>query len=160
MTEMSALLDEILPPTDSVRETHHFGVDPVPRAVREVRGFVRARVRGLADETESSVLLLTSELVTNAVLHARTRIEVTLALSAESVVVLVHDEDVALPEQDPYGPREGGWGLGLVQALADSWAMHRQSSGGKTVWFRVLRAGSRHVEDGAAARRGPERRDS
>lgn len=160
MTEHSALLAQILPPADTVRETHHLGVDPVPRAVSDVRRFVRARVAGLAHETESSVVLLTSELVTNAVLHARTRIEVTLALSTESVVVLVHDEDRALPEQDPYGHREGGWGLGLVQALAESWSMHQQGGSGKTVWFRILRSGPRQVQDGAAARRGADGRDS
>lgn len=64
-------------------------------------------------------MLLTSELVTNAVLHAPcTPLEVGITLAAESVLVTVHDLDLARPEQQPYYHREGGWGLGLVDALA------------------------------------------
>ena len=49
----------------------------------------------------------------------------------------VHDLDLARPEQDPYASREGGWGLGLVSALAEGAAMDSDPDGGKTAWFRL-----------------------
>ena len=87
-------------------------------------------------------MLLTSELVTNAVLHARTAIELGITIADDSVVVTVHDLDLARPEQDPYAAREGGWGLGLVSALAEDSAMDTDPAGGKTAWFRLPRTGT------------------
>jgi anti-sigma regulatory factor (Ser/Thr protein kinase) len=51
---------------------------------------------GLDGESEV-VQLLTSELVTNGLLHARTELRVSLALTAAEVVVAVHDDDPRLP---------------------------------------------------------------
>ncbi|MDP9408526.1 MAG: ATP-binding protein [Actinomycetota bacterium] len=154
------LLPDVLPPDDPVQASHHLHVDPVPRVVSEARRFVRAHAPELPPETVEVLLLLTSELVSNAVLHARTEIEVGLTVTQASVVVTVHDLDLAMPEQDPYLHREGGWGLGLVRALADSASMTRDPAGGKTAWFRLLRGPSPTVADDAAARPDAAVRDS
>ena len=114
----------------------------------------------LPQETQDSLVLLTSELVTNAVLHARTEIELGITVGDDSIVVTVHDLDLARPEQDPYASREGGWGLGLVSALAEVSAMQTDPEGGKVAWFRLGRTGSQHVADGAAARSTGGRTDS
>ena len=141
-----------LAPGEQVRESHHLHLDPLPRLVSAARRFVLEHSPDLLPETRDSLVLLTSELVTNAVLHARTEIELGITIGDDSIVVTVHDLDLARPEQDPYAAREGGWGLRLVSALADSSAMHTDPSGGKTAWFRLGRTGAAHVADGAAAR--------
>jgi two-component sensor histidine kinase len=146
------ILPGALAPGDQVRESHHLHLDPVPRLVSDARRFVLEHAPDLPPETQDSLVLLTSELVTNAVLHARTEIELGITIGDDSIVVTVHDLDLARPEQDPYAAREGGWGLGLVSALADTSAMHTDPAGGKIAWFRLGRTGTSHVADGAAAR--------
>ena len=146
------ILPGALPPGDHVRESHHLHLDPVPRLVSDARRFVLAHAPDLPPETQDDLLLLTSELVTNAVLHARTEIELGITIGDDSIVVTVHDLDLARPEQDPYASREGGWGLGLVSALADGSAMQTDPDGGKVAWFRLGRTGTSHVADGAAGR--------
>ncbi len=146
------ILPGALAPGDAVLESHHLRLDPVPRLVADARRFVLEHAPDLPSDTQDSLVLLTSELVTNAVLHARTSIELGITIADDSVVVTVHDLDLARPEQDPNGSREGGWGLGLVSALADSSAMQTDPEGGKIAWFRLGRTGAPEVPDGAAAR--------
>lgn len=148
----SRVLLEALPPGDTIETTHHLQLDPLPRLVSTARAFVREHAPPLPEETVDVLLLLTSELVTNAVLHARTQIEIGLTVAAMSVLVTVHDEDLTRPEQRPYDGREGGWGLGLVGALATASAMSRHPGGGKTAWFRLPRGASPRGGTGAAAR--------
>lgn len=149
------LLPKVLPAGDDVRSTHHLHLDPVPRLVGEARRFVLAHAPDLPPEVEDALELLTSELVTNAILHARTPLELGITVADESVLVTVHDLDLVRPEQRPYAAREGGWGLGLVRSLADDAAITADPDGGKTAWFRLARTAPRDVVDGAAARREP-----
>lgn len=145
---------------DRALECHLLRLEPVPRSVATARRFVRSHAPELPVETEESLELLTSELVTNAVLHARTVLDVEVVVAARSLVVGVHDLDLVTPAQIPHVDREGGWGLGLVEALAHSWSTVRDAEGGKTVWFRLLRAEAHPVSDGVAARADADRRDS
>lgn len=142
------------------QQCHHLHLPPVPRSVGSARRFVRSHVPDLAVETVESLELMTSELVTNAVLHARTDFDVEVLTTSTSVVVGVHDLDLATPLQTPYDDREGGWGLALVEALAHAWSIDRHHAGGKTVWFQLLRTGAHLVCAGAAARPDSDRRDS
>ena len=146
------LLPDVLPPGDQVQSTHHLHLDPLPRLVAEARHFVREHAPELPEETRDALVLLTSELVTNAILHARTPLELGITVAEESVLVTVHDLDLARSEQTPYSAREGGWGLGLVQSLADASELVADPDGGKTAWFRLSRGAARSVADGAAAR--------
>ena len=77
--------------------------------------------------------------MTNAVLHARTELEVGLTVSTRCILVTVYDIDLTRPTQQPYTASEGGWGLGLVSALAQDSAMDLHPDGGKTAWFRLGR---------------------
>jgi len=105
-----------------------------PSAVREVRHGVRATLdrwglAGLADTSE----LIVSELVTNAVNHARGPIEVRL-LRGRSLVCEVGDASFAIPTlRDPDTGADAGRGLRLVDRLAYRWG-HRPTPGGKVVW--------------------------
>ena len=146
------ILDHALRPGDVVEQMFHVHLDPLPRLVSNARQFVADHAPPLPTETRDALLLLTSELVTNAVLHARTPIEVGITVAETSVLVTVHDLDLTRPEQQPYEPREGGWGLGLVAGLAEESALEPHEEGGKTAWFRLPRGRLREVPDDIAAR--------
>lgn len=147
------VLPGVLPPGDAVRETFHVHLEPLPRDVGRARRFMREHAPdALPESTAEVLLLLTSELVTNAVLHARTSIELGLTIAERSVLVTVHDEDLTRPEQRPYDNREGGWGLGLVSALAADSAMALHPGDGKTAWFTLPLHEEVEVEPGAAGR--------
>ena len=137
---------------DAVEQTFHVHLDPLPRLVGTARRFVDEHAPPLPPATRDALLLLTSELATNAVLHARTPLEVGITVTTTSVLVTVHDLDLTRPEQQPYEPREGGWGLGLVGALAEAAALEPHPEGGKTAWFRLPRGQAPYVPDEAAAR--------
>ncbi len=129
---------QAVPATDVVESVDHLHLDPVPRVVGVARRFVREHA---PDDLHSQLLdvlmLLTSELVTNAVIHARTPLEVGITVTNRSVIVTVHDED--LGGSADRGGREGGWGLGLVRTYAEDAAMEQHAGDGKTAWFRILR---------------------
>ncbi|WP_078855823.1 ATP-binding protein [Streptomyces sp. NRRL F-5065] len=106
----------------------------------------RQRVRetladwGVTGEPAESVLLLASELVTNAVLHCRVshaQVRVALSLDGPELVLEVSDPDRdRLPRlHDPDLDEEGGRGLALVAALSDAWGC-RQGPYTKCVWAR------------------------
>jgi len=126
-----------IPPTDVVESMEHLHLDPVPRVVHDARQFVREQSPAVPEDLLDILLLLTSELVTNAVIHARTPLELGVTVTDRSVVVTVHDEDLGHAPQR--SGREGGWGLGLVRQLADESAMEHHVGAGKTAWFRVSR---------------------
>lgn len=111
-------------------------------SVRTARGFVQARCAELelADERCDDALLLTSELVTNAVLHGRSEVCVELAARGDVVRIAVLDENSRHPmpvTQDP--DALDGRGLALVEALADRWGVEDRPMG-KAVWFELGRA--------------------
>lgn len=127
-----------LPAGETVEAVDHLHLDPVPRVVGESRRFVGSHVPADEQYQRDVLLLLTSELVTNAVIHARTAIELGVTITNGSLLVTVHDEDLGRSEL-PGVPREGGWGLGMVDALADAHSMERHPGDGKTAWFRLTR---------------------
>ena len=148
--------DRVLPralrPDDTVQVTHHLHLDPLPRLVSQARDFVLEHAPDLPSDTEDILVLLTSELVTNAVLHARTPLDVGVTVTLRSVVVTVHDLDLDRSTQQPYPAREGGWGLGLVTVLAEHYAIEVHAEGGKTAWFSLPRGAMPAVSDDAAVR--------
>ncbi|WP_328561109.1 ATP-binding protein [Streptomyces coelicoflavus] len=108
---------------------------------------------GVVDELADAVILLASELVTNAVLHCRTsyaQVGVTLTLDGPELVLEVSDPDRdRLPRLHDSGPdEEGGRGLALVSALSDDWGC-RQDPYTKCVWARFTLAGRRDVAPAA-----------
>jgi anti-sigma regulatory factor (Ser/Thr protein kinase) len=92
----------------------------------------------LYDESlRDDALLLTSELVTNAVLHAQTGVSLSVATSDETVRVEVSDGAPVVPEPRVAEVDElGGRGLALVEAIASDWGV-RLAPPGKTVWFEL-----------------------
>ncbi len=158
------LLDQTVTTQGPSQRVARLSLNAQPDEVRRAREFVRA---ALADarptaEREGVVLLLVSELVTNAVLHGRSRIELEVSLHARSagnmsaVLLAVTDESPLLPRQRRQADLpENGRGLAIVAELADEWGCVRvEPNGGKTVWFRVGLTGRRAVS--STAERGQQ----
>ncbi len=83
------------------------------------------------------LLLLVSELVTNAVLHARTAMTLVVRLRRTGIRVEVHDTSHGAPVLRDYGDDAmTGRGLALVEELAESRGVERHGSG-KAVWFEL-----------------------
>ncbi len=87
-----------------------------------------------------SRLLLISELVTNAVLHARadgSGLALSLEFRGRMLRIEVHDGDLRGPQpRTPSVLDESGFGFVLVNALADDWGV-RQTAAGKAVWAEL-----------------------
>jgi hypothetical protein len=88
-----------------------------------------------AEGFEEPATLLTSELVTNAVLHARSALEVTVRFTDGQLWVGVSDGHPGPPVRKRYGPDAAtGRGLMLVERIASAWGTE-MSATGKVVWF-------------------------
>ncbi|MFE0256073.1 SpoIIE family protein phosphatase [Streptomyces sp. NPDC059010] len=118
--------------------------DPVGRSVASARSFVRDTLQGwgFADIVDDAVVL-TSELVTNAVVHAGTSADVLCLRSEEGVRIEVADRypEREIPLQgSPVNmgspDREGGRGLQLCAALAGRWGVEYTPTH-KQVWFQL-----------------------
>lgn len=82
--------------------------------------------------------LLVSELVTNAVAHAGTPVEVECAPTEGGLRVSVVDGSSLLPTPgQPDAWDERGRGLVLVDTLASRWGTDRHPGNGKAVWFEL-----------------------
>ncbi len=94
-----------------------------------------SRFRGDSD----TVLLLVSELVTNAVRHAATPFEVRVDVDGTHVTVGVVDHDRVHPPRlrRPALTDTSGRGLQIVQEMASSWGTELVDADAKRVWFRV-----------------------
>lgn len=118
--------------------------DPVGRSVATARSFVRDTLQGwgFADIIDDAVVL-TSELVTNAVVHAGTSADVLCLRCDDGVRIEVADrypereiplQATAINMGSP--DREGGRGLQLCAALAGRWGVEYTPTH-KQVWFQL-----------------------
>src|SRR3954462_15615200 len=100
------------------------------------------------------VRLLVSELVTNSVQHASVGAEdsIVLAVSFSDQTVRVEGRDDGPGFEPPASPppedADAGWGLFLVEQLADAWGVE-----GKAVWFEIER--DRPKQEGETSSESP-----
>lgn len=107
-----------------------------------------SRARRFAEEalngdiaTLDVLLLLLSEVVTNAVLHAGSDVTVRILRNGPKVRVEVADHSKSGPVRRSFSENAGtGRGMILVEELADDWGM-QPSEDGKVVWFEVAASG-------------------
>src|SRR5579875_2185545 len=123
---------------------------PEPAAAAQARRFVRETLRawpmpGSAEKLAGLIddaVLLTSELVTNAVVHAGTQVQVSCRMYAKAIEVAVGDRHPArtlAAEQKPVtesAESTSGRGLMLPAALATAWGVTYARTA-KAVWFRI-----------------------
>ena len=109
-----------------------------PSSVRAARKAIREWLTGvgceaLAEDAELAV----SELVTNALVHAGTPVEMVAHVDVGFVRIEVADGSVHLPRVREYAMTSGtGRGLKLLDRTVDRWGAHRQGPG-KVVWFEL-----------------------
>ena len=107
--------------------------------MRLARTFVARTLRkwklgALVDDAQ----VVVSELASNAVVHSRSQIRVTLRSDGKFWVrIELRDDNPRLPVPVAFSPdATSGRGLSMVDALATSWGVGRQG-GGKTVWAEL-----------------------
>jgi anti-sigma regulatory factor (Ser/Thr protein kinase) len=113
---------------------------PSPSSVGRARAFV-AELLDLwdCDDPDAVAVLLTSEIVTNAVRHAATPVVLDVSLQSDAVLLVEASDThpgmprVLVPEPDD----DQGRGMFLVDQLAWRHGVRPRPSGGKTVWFEV-----------------------
>ncbi|NHC47570.1 SpoIIE family protein phosphatase [Motilibacter aurantiacus] len=114
-------------------------VPPDRSAVIDARHFVASTLTlwGVAPDRQDDVILLVSELVTNAIVHGRPPVELRIRHGADVVVLEVIDSAAYYPRRmRPTEDDEHGRGLQLVSLLADRWGT-RPTGSGKAVWCVV-----------------------
>jgi two-component sensor histidine kinase len=110
---------------------------PQPSSASRARALARERVAGLPTEVVDIVALLVTELVTNAVLHARTELHLEIDVHREVVVLRVFDGSTRAPVIRHYGIDDvTGRGVALVDALASRWGVETTPTG-KCVWCEI-----------------------
>lgn len=114
-----------------------------PEHVREARTFAARVLAGLGPVAETA-MLLTSELVTNAVRHSRSRsaggmVSLVVLQDPAGVRIEVTDDgsDTGAPVVKADAFASDGHGLMLVQTLAEQWGYLRSGTTATTVWFRL-----------------------
>ncbi|WP_073946679.1 SpoIIE family protein phosphatase [Streptomyces kebangsaanensis] len=110
----------------------------------------------IAERLAEDAVIVVSELVTNAVVHAGTDVELTCRLEpgTGACVIEVRDHHPSRAPRDhggeaPYEPAEYGRGLSLVAALSEAWGITYRT-GAKTVWARLPAEGGT-VDESAQA---------
>jgi phosphoserine phosphatase RsbU/P len=110
--------------------------DPNPASVPQARALVTDAL-GPQDDAAAAALL-TTELSTNAIVHAGTPFTVTASHDEHGLTVTVEDHDPTPPRiRDVDLHRPNGRGMRIVDALASDWGVTMIRGNGKSVWFRL-----------------------
>jgi CheY-like chemotaxis protein len=107
------------------------------------RAFTRETLAewNITDVVDDTLLVVT-ELVNNAVTHARSECHLRLSVNATAVRVEVIDRSAATPEPlTPSSTRDHGRGLHLVDAVTAAWGVERVDDSSKMVWAELRRSG-------------------
>ncbi|WP_033341873.1 ATP-binding SpoIIE family protein phosphatase [Catenuloplanes japonicus] len=116
-------------------------VPPEPTMPGRVRHWMTAQLTAwdVPEAVIGAAVLCTSELTTNALLHAGTAARVHIDLTPERLLVSVQDSGtrgtVTRAHTDTLSSR--GRGLGLIEELSDAWGTD-PTVRGSTVWFEIL----------------------
>lgn len=116
---------------------------PTPTAPARARGFLRTCLRTWQrtwqlDVDGDAAALVVDELVTNAVLHAGTPVDVLVDVGPEALVVAVADGSSTMPgPSTASADAESGRGLALIDAVAHRWGVLPRQDGGKVVWAEL-----------------------
>jgi hypothetical protein len=116
--------------------SHQVELTPEAGSVSHARGFVAGHLidHGLAHLVDD-VVLVVSELATNALVHARSPFLVTLAAVDEMVLLEVRDATHTAPTRVAARTLDtSGRGMAIVQTLSRDWGVSAPGSGGKSVW--------------------------
>ncbi len=133
----SAILHPPAPPVRALELSAHFEPElAAPGDARRLAGEALSEWGG-HPELLDDVLLVVSELASNAVRHAGTPFSVTVRCDAEGLAIVVEDSSLERPVLRHPGPHAlFGRGLHLIGALATDWGVE-PTRDGKAVWARL-----------------------
>lgn len=114
------------------RETYSLPSDA--HAAIDARRVLQPSLRALPPDRQADVLLLATELVTNAFRHGSPPITLVVDHQDGCLRVEVEDAGAGRPTRDPHPGPAGGWGLLLVEEAADRWGV---LDGSTNVWFEI-----------------------
>jgi PAS domain S-box-containing protein len=154
-------------PTASARDDDQAAVVATRRfpattaSVGKARRFLLGKLPAPSGDEADALVLMLSELATNAFQHAATAFEVSVRVSPDCgrVRVEVSDSAPGYPTpQEPVPDAPHGRGLHIVHSLADAWGIEiRRDRPGKTVWFSLALPATATTATSGAPRPGPER---
>lgn len=125
--------------------SHTTTLEATPISASQARAFVTHhlvdhRLLYLVDP----VRLVTSELATNALVHAQTAFSVTLSASDTRVLLTVRDHSLARPERRAAQALDAtGRGLEIVNIVSLEWGLNEDEAGSKAVWASFAIRGRR-----------------
>ena len=121
---------------------HRATFELAPEAASQARAVVNEELgRAVSAKVLEDATLLVSELVTNAVRHAPRagvpEIELRLKLDPERIRVVVSDPGTGFVAEPrlPTASESSGWGLYLVDRIADRWGVITKDR--SEVWFEI-----------------------
>lgn len=116
----------------------HLALPAQPTAPARARRFVSATLGKWHVDGGDDAVLVVSELVTNALLHARSPMTVRLAEEPDGALRLsVEDASPVAPRTRAFSIESGtGRGLRLLESIAEAWGVE-PVEGGKVVWCRI-----------------------
>ena len=119
-----------------ISSTYELPASPASPAL--ARGFARSALGGYPGDFVDTVLLLVSELITNAVIHGQSAPRMHIQAVGGQIRVSVDDESRDAPVVPEQGVEalEAGRGLMLVDALASRWGW-TPIERGKRTWFEL-----------------------
>ena len=112
-----------------------------PASAGIARQLVNAHTATLGSQQREDAALLVSELVNNALLYGIGAIWLRIDVESDGVRIEVSDQGNVAVAPSPTPGAHGGWGLRLVDQLADDWGV---LDGSTRVWFRLARPPQQH----------------
>jgi anti-sigma regulatory factor (Ser/Thr protein kinase) len=120
----------------------HLELESGPGAPAQARAAIAefSEKQGIPTDTLATIMLLVSELVTNAVIHSQVEppagISVLARLADAMIRVEITDQGVGFtPQKRDPARTDGGYGLYLLDKAAAHWGVERRD--GTTVWFEI-----------------------
>jgi anti-sigma regulatory factor (Ser/Thr protein kinase) len=108
------------------------------QSVGAARRFVSENITDLTTELQDAVILMVSELATNALIHAASGFQLTIDRTKTRLRVSVADLGPGVPSlQSPPSRQPHGRGLQIVEQMSDQWGTSEAPKAGKTVWFQL-----------------------
>lgn len=115
-------------------------------SVERARAFVAGCLSEAAQEVREVATLLSSELATNAILHAQSEFDIGVEVTGMRVRVEVADRGHGLVPPAPKADRlNGGNGLWILSQLSERWGVGQGVDGANVVWFELANERERGV---------------
>jgi hypothetical protein len=122
------------------RWSHRAAFEASPVSASQARAYVADRlVEHRLPSLVEAVRLVTSELATNALLHAHTAFVLTLEGWDEVVVLTIRDDSLSLPtKRAAQATDPTGRGLEIVEIVSSAWGTNSDAAGSKAVWASFI----------------------